>query len=31
MPGEAIKISAATYVLPQERIAALLAGLVKAK
>jgi len=31
MPGEAINISAATYVLPLERIAALLASLVKGK
>jgi two-component system chemotaxis response regulator CheB len=31
MPGEAIRVSAVTYVLPPERIAALLAGLVKAK
>jgi two-component system chemotaxis response regulator CheB len=31
MPGEAIKVSAATYVLPPERIAALLANLVKGK
>ncbi len=31
MPGEAIKISAATYVLPPESIAALLATLVKGK
>ncbi len=31
MPGEAIKLSAATYVLPPERIAALLASLVKGK
>lgn len=31
MPGEAIKISAATYVVPPERIAALLAGLVNGK
>ena len=31
MPGEAIKMSAATYVLPPERIAALLTSLVKGK
>lgn len=31
MPGEAIKISAATYVLPPERIAALLVSLLKEK
>ena len=31
MPGEAIKVSAATYVLPLERIAALLVSLVKGK
>ena len=31
MPGEAIKISAATYVLPPESIAALLVSLVKGK
>ena len=31
MPGEAIRIYAATYVLPPDRIAALLASLVKGK